>query len=113
MALADLIVVMNDGRIEQAAHPRTVFERPATAFVARFMGDHNVISGRVTTSANGLVTFDDPRRQFSLSASGEAEPGAPIDIGVRTDRVRHRRCSSPWVSASPASSPTSNIAARP
>jgi putative spermidine/putrescine transport system ATP-binding protein len=47
MALADLIVIMNDGKIEQAADPRTVFEQPATAFVARFMGDHNVISGRI------------------------------------------------------------------
>ena len=51
MALADLIVVMNDGRIEQAATPREVFEQPATAFVARFMGDHNVLSGRVERTA--------------------------------------------------------------
>ena len=58
MALADLIVVMNDGRIEQAAPPRDVFERPATAFVARFMGDHNVISGRVTGARDGMVVFD-------------------------------------------------------
>jgi putative spermidine/putrescine transport system ATP-binding protein len=87
MALADLIVVMNDGKIEQAAHPRTVFERPATAFVARFMGDHNVISGRVTKSANDLVTFDIPGG-ISLSASGKAEIDSPIDIGIRTDRVR-------------------------
>ncbi|SFJ35403.1 ABC transporter ATP-binding protein [Methylobacterium brachiatum] len=43
MALSDLVVVMNAGRIEQAADPRTVFERPATAFVARFIGGHNVI----------------------------------------------------------------------
>lgn len=44
MALSDLVVVMNGGRIEQAADPRTVFERPATAFVARFIGGHNVIA---------------------------------------------------------------------
>ncbi|MBY0298663.1 MAG: ABC transporter ATP-binding protein [Methylobacterium sp.] len=44
MALSDLVVVMNAGRIEQAADPRTVFERPATAFVARFIGGHNVIT---------------------------------------------------------------------
>jgi putative spermidine/putrescine transport system ATP-binding protein len=43
MALSDLVVVMNGGRIEQAADPRTVFGRPATAFVARFIGGHNVI----------------------------------------------------------------------
>ena len=87
MALADLIVVMNDGRIEQAAHPRTVFERPATAFVARFMGDHNVVSGRVANSSKGLVHFDVPGG-ISLAAAGHAEAGAAIDIAIRTDRVR-------------------------
>ncbi len=43
MALADLVVVMDRGRILQAAPPREVFERPATAFVARFIGGHNVL----------------------------------------------------------------------
>ena len=45
MALSDLMVVMEDGRIVQAAPPREVFERPATAFVARFIGGHNVVPG--------------------------------------------------------------------
>lgn len=44
MALADLIVVMNGGRIEQKGTPREVFNRPSTAFVARFIGGHNVIA---------------------------------------------------------------------
>ncbi len=43
MALADLVVVMNQGRIEQAGSARDVFERPRTEFVARFIGAHNVI----------------------------------------------------------------------
>jgi putative spermidine/putrescine transport system ATP-binding protein len=88
MALADLIVVMNDGRIEQAAPPRTVFERPATAFVARFMGDHNVISGRATGERDGMILLEVPGGgQFS--ASGKYRPqGEGVDIAVRTDRVR-------------------------
>jgi putative spermidine/putrescine transport system ATP-binding protein len=44
MALADLIVVMKDGRIEQAGTPREIFNAPRTEFVARFMGGHNVLS---------------------------------------------------------------------
>lgn len=44
LALADEIVVMNDARIEQAGKTRDVFEAPATAFVARFLGSHNVIA---------------------------------------------------------------------
>ncbi|TIX46432.1 MAG: ABC transporter ATP-binding protein [Mesorhizobium sp.] len=88
MALADLIVVMNDGRIEQAAHPRIVFERPATAFVARFMGDHNVISGRVTGSRDGMVVFDVPGGVTLATSGQDRETGEPIDIAIRTDHVR-------------------------
>jgi putative spermidine/putrescine transport system ATP-binding protein len=43
MALADLVVVMNEGRIEQAGSPYEVFNKPASVFVAKFIGGHNVI----------------------------------------------------------------------
>ncbi|NTG50823.1 ABC transporter ATP-binding protein [Agrobacterium rhizogenes] len=88
MALADIMVIMNDGKIEQAASPREVFERPATAFVARFMGDHNVLSGRVTSSEDGVLTLTAPEGQsFSVRGTGR-DVGELIDIGIRTDRVR-------------------------
>ncbi len=51
MALADNIVVMNDGKIEQAGSPIDVFNKPATEFIARFMGGHNVISSDGTLQA--------------------------------------------------------------
>lgn len=87
MALADLIVIMNDGKIEQAADPRTVFEQPATAFVARFMGDHNVISGKVTTTTDTGVTFEVVGGQ-EFAATGRAENvGTPVDVAIRTDHV--------------------------
>lgn len=87
MALADIVVVMSDGRIEQAASPREVFERPATAFVARFMGDHNVISGKVTGASDGLVTFE-VVGGGTFSASGAPKPiGAEVDAAIRTDHV--------------------------
>ena len=63
MALSDLAVVMNAGRIEQADDPRTVFSRPATPFVARFIGGHNVID----------------------------LPGGGGPFAVRTDRIRVAR----------------------
>jgi putative spermidine/putrescine transport system ATP-binding protein len=44
MALADLAVVMDHGRIVQAAPPREIFLRPVSAFVARFIGGHNVLT---------------------------------------------------------------------
>jgi putative spermidine/putrescine transport system ATP-binding protein len=44
MALADMMVVMNHGRIEQAGAPHEIYNRPVNEFVARFMGGHNVIA---------------------------------------------------------------------
>ena len=70
MALSDMIVVMDGGHIMQAGPAREVFERPANAFVARFIGGHNVIAG-----PNGLVSvradrcrIDGPPTPGSLNA---------------------------------------------
>ena len=110
MALADIIVIMNDGKIEQAATPRKVFEEPATAFVARFMGDHNVLTGRVTASKDGVITLEVPEgRAFRCAAragrSGKSSISASAPIAFASIPRSTRR------SASTASSPTSNIAA--
>jgi ABC-type Fe3+/spermidine/putrescine transport system ATPase subunit len=51
MATADRIVVMNEGRIEQAGTPVEVFNRPCTRFVAAFIGRTNLIEGRVEGAA--------------------------------------------------------------
>ncbi len=50
MEVADRIVVMNEGRIEQVGHPEEVYENPATPFVYNFLGNVNLFHGRV---ANG------------------------------------------------------------
>jgi putative spermidine/putrescine transport system ATP-binding protein len=68
MALADVIVVMNEGRIEQYGTPREVFNRPRTEFVARFIGGHNVVS------INGIrvAVRADRLRLRRLKTDGEA-----------------------------------------
>jgi putative spermidine/putrescine transport system ATP-binding protein len=70
MALADLIVVMNGGRIEQSGSPRDVFNAPRTAFVAQFMGGHNVIAtdrGQIAVRADRLKLYrsGEPRARLS------------------------------------------------
>ena len=71
MALADLVVVMNAGRIEQQGSPREVFNRPRTEFVARFIGGHNV----VTVNGRRLAVRAD---RVSLSRLNGHPPGAPV-----------------------------------
>ncbi|NBC33227.1 MAG: ATP-binding cassette domain-containing protein [Alphaproteobacteria bacterium] len=87
MALADLVVVMDRGRIEQVGTPRDVFNQPATAFVARFIGGHNVLSGEVVsaTSGHALVALADGHR-IGLPACG-ASPGDSLAFTVRADRL--------------------------
>jgi len=88
MALADLIVVMNEGRIEQAAAPREIFERPATPFVARFMGDHNVISGHVADRSGDRLLMEAPQGGRFAVRGLNRQPGETIDVGIRTTRIR-------------------------
>src|SRR2546430_14421063 len=53
LSMADRIVVMNDARIQQVADPLTIATRPATELVARFMGDNNIIKGKVVENTGG------------------------------------------------------------
>src|SRR6202043_1024470 len=53
MTTADLIVVMNQGRIEQSGSPEEIYQQPRSEFVARFLGGTNILRGK--RLGNGLV----------------------------------------------------------
>ena len=78
IALADMVVVMDQGQIEQAASAREVYDRPRTAYVARFMGGQNVLAGTVVSREASTVTIDSgakasyPHRAESAPAAGRA-----------------------------------------
>jgi iron(III) transport system ATP-binding protein len=59
MTTADVIVVMNEGRVEQAGSPEEIYRRPRSEFVARFIGGTNILRGRktapMTADCGGLV----------------------------------------------------------
>lgn len=73
MALADLMVVMNDGQIAQSGRPQEIFNSPRTPFVARFIGGHNVLPGDML----GLeAAFGAVRSDRIVLAPGNVAPGA-------------------------------------
>ncbi len=74
LALADLVVVMSEGRIAQAGPPREVFNRPADAFTARFIGGHNVLPGAVLGRSGTIAVRTDRIR---------LRPAAPGEIGCQ------------------------------
>jgi putative spermidine/putrescine transport system ATP-binding protein len=86
MALADMMVVMEDGHIRQAGGPREVFGNPASSFVARFIGGHNVLR-----SASGQIAVRADRCRLSDSAglaaqvSGVEFQGGTVRIALTTE----------------------------
>ncbi|KAA0970423.1 ABC transporter ATP-binding protein [Aureimonas fodinaquatilis] len=55
LTMSDRILVMRDGRIEQDGTPREIYEKPVSRFVAEFVGETNLLEGRVETTAEGRV----------------------------------------------------------
>jgi putative spermidine/putrescine transport system ATP-binding protein len=86
LALADLVVVMNKGRIEQADTARDVFERPATEFVARFLGGHNVIrtpGGPIAVRADRTrLTRNGAPSQLAATVTGVEYQGASYAVAL-------------------------------
>jgi putative spermidine/putrescine transport system ATP-binding protein len=89
IALADLVVVMDQGHIEQAASARDVYTKPLTAYVARFMGGQNVFAGRVSEITNGVVVLDMTERgRIEFPASNPVPSiGSTAHVSVRRDRI--------------------------
>jgi putative spermidine/putrescine transport system ATP-binding protein len=71
MALADIVVLMNGGRIEQQGSPREIYNHPRTEFTAKFIGGHNVI-------AVGDETFAVRNDRLTLKKPSEAVNGPSI-----------------------------------
>jgi spermidine/putrescine transport system ATP-binding protein len=80
MAMADRIAVMSDGRIEQLGTPTEIYKRPASRFVADFIGDSNFFSANVTGDVATLV--DGTRVPCTPGQSGEAT------LMVRPESIR-------------------------
>ena len=89
MAMADRMVVMERGRVVQEGPPRQVFRFPATRFVARFMGNNNLVDGRLTAVEGGtrIGTIEGPLGTFRATVNG-TPVGTAGSLVVRTDRVR-------------------------
>src|SRR5919201_939036 len=76
LSMADRIVVMNDARIQQIADPLTIATRPETEVVARFMGDNNILRGRVTERSGDRLVVSG---QHDVRTSGVA-PGSEAQV---------------------------------
>lgn len=79
MSLSDVVVVMDEGRIAQTGTPQEVYESPATAYVARFVGFENLLDAEVVHVGDGSVTVRVDAGGMIL-ASARLSPGLPADL---------------------------------
>ena len=89
-SLSDQIVVMNHGHIDQVATPTELFNQPASKFVARFIGDNNIFSGKVLASTpqeNGkdLIRLDVDGIGTLHAIGHSSQPGTDAACSVRPD----------------------------
>ncbi len=93
IALADMVVVMDTGRIDQADTANVIFNRPKTPYVARFMGGQNVLTGTVESSGGGVVRLKSSNGSvFEAKSDGTAaSQESKMSIAVRRDRIAIRR----------------------
>ncbi|HKF59716.1 MAG TPA: ABC transporter ATP-binding protein [Dongiaceae bacterium] len=82
LTLSDRIAIFDEGKVVQAGNPHAVYERPATAFAANFLGDANFFEGKVlgpgrVAAAEGEIATEDP-----LTAAG-----ASVMLAVRPEKI--------------------------
>jgi len=98
MTMSDRIAVMNGGVVEQLATPKELYQRPASAFVAGFIGTSNLIELRVDRRDGGLLTMDLGEGQRILAVAPEGASGdatitvRPEWIKLSTGEVGDRAC---------------------
>jgi putative spermidine/putrescine transport system ATP-binding protein len=93
LAIADRMVIMHDGRVQQVGTPKDLYERPANLFVADFLGKMNLLTGRgdgagafVTEHGTRLLVNDAPMVAAASSGTGTSRSSG-AKVGVRPERV--------------------------
>ena len=96
LTMSDRLVVMDAGRIEQLGSPRELYERPATRFVANFLGTSNIIGGRIERDGDllALAGLGAGERVLTRDSSTVLH-GEQVEIAVRPEKITLRPVDDP------------------
>ncbi|WP_194822946.1 ABC transporter ATP-binding protein [Micromonospora sp. S-DT3-3-22] len=87
MTMADTVAVMNAGRIEQLGAPADLYEYPATAFVANFLGQSNLLAAEAAGPAGAEVPVTAHGARFSVPVDRARADRGPVYLGVRPEKL--------------------------
>lgn len=87
MTMADTVAVMNGGRIEQMGAPEELYEAPATTFVANFLGQSNLVAGKVVGRDDSVIRLDVQGSAITAGAARARSDEGDVWVGVRPEKV--------------------------
>jgi spermidine/putrescine transport system ATP-binding protein len=86
MDMADTVAVMNQGHIEQLGAPEVLYDRPKTAFVAKFLGQSNMFIGKVTETNSETTSIEYKGKKITGLTKRSEKVNGVIAIGVRPEK---------------------------
>ncbi|MES0090078.1 MULTISPECIES: ABC transporter ATP-binding protein [unclassified Mesorhizobium] len=87
--LSDRVAVFNKGRLEQIDAPELLYERPCTPFVASFIGENNLLDGRIEALAAGQAAIRlDRGTVLTMKVAGQSAIGDRVKVGIRPEHVK-------------------------
>ncbi|MCX7889109.1 MAG: ABC transporter ATP-binding protein [Rhodobacteraceae bacterium] len=87
LAMSDRVGVMSQGRLQQVADPRDIYNNPVNGFVASFVGENNILTGTVGQRSDGFATFQTKLGTFRARLGEKAGTGA-VKLYVRPEHMR-------------------------
>ena len=88
-ALADRVIIMNEGVVVQVGSPKEIYRAPSNRFVAEFVGTNNIIEGTVKSRDGDAIEVDTPVGAIRAVASsaGDVREGQPVVLVISADQV--------------------------
>ena len=87
MAMSDRVAVFQAGRIEQVATPEVLYEEPQTPFVASFIGENNLLEGRILSVERGVCQVEVAGQRLQAAHIADLTPGSDTQVAIRPERV--------------------------
>jgi ABC-type Fe3+/spermidine/putrescine transport system ATPase subunit len=88
LVMSDRIVVMHHGRIAQAGTPSDLYDRPASTYVANFVGTSNLLQGVVAEVSHNAIRVDHAGLKFQCLPHLAVTAGQHVTIGIRPEKLR-------------------------
>lgn len=88
LSMSDEIVILRDGRVEQSGRPSALYDRPATRFVASFLGESNFIRGQVSNVETGRFRYTVEDRSFlQAGAPNPKDHDGSVLLALRPEKI--------------------------